>query len=112
MILRDQQGRLLFFCGEYLGRVTNNVAEYRAMIRGLEEAKRRGWKAIKVFTDSELLARQVNGLYRVLNPNLKALYERVLGLLSGFSHWEVTHIPREENREADRLAKRAAQGKL
>jgi len=112
VILRDSGGRVLFFCAGYLGTVTNNQAEYMALIRGLEEAKRRGFEAVKVFTDSELVARQVTGRYRVRDEGLKPLHARVMELLKDFSSWEVQHIPREMNREADFLAKRAAEGKV
>lgn len=110
--MRDSDGRLLFFCAEYLGTVTNNQAEYRALIRGLEEARRRGLRTVRVFTDSELVARQVQGLYRVRDEGLKPLHSRVMELLGGFSSWEILHIPRELNKEADFLAKRAAEGKV
>jgi len=112
IILKDMEGRLIYFGGEYLGRVTNNQAEYRALIRGLEEAYRRGWKTILVFTDSELLARQINGNYKVKDQKLQVLYEKAKALLGRFSYWEIKHIDREENREADKLAKKAAQRKI
>lgn len=112
VILKDMEGRLIYFGGEYLGRVTNNQAEYMALIRGLEEAYRRGWKTILVFTDSELLARQINGNYKVRDQKLQVLYKKAKALLGRFSHWEIKHIEREENREADKLAKKAAQRKI
>jgi len=112
IILKDLKGRLIFFGGEYLGRVTNNQAEYMALIKGLEEAYRRGWKAILVLTDSELLVRQISGNYKVRDQKLRVLYEKVKTLLGCFSHWEIKHIEREGNREADNLAKKAAQRKI
>ncbi len=110
VVLKDPGGRLIFQCGEYLGRVTNNVAEYKALIRGLQEARRRGWERILVLTDSQLVARQVEGTYKVRDQELKRLHEEVKGLLEGFASWEVKHIPRDLNREADRMAKEAAGG--
>jgi ribonuclease HI len=112
IILKDGEGRLLYFGGEYLGRVTNNQAEYMALIRGLEEAHRRGCNAILVLTDSELLVRQINGEYKVRDQKLQVLYEKVKTLLRNFPQWEIKHVEREKNREADKLAKKAAQRKL
>jgi ribonuclease HI len=112
IILKDGKGRLLYFGGEYLGRVTNNQAEYMALIRGLEEAHRRRCNAILVLTDSELLVRQINGEYKVRDQKLQVLYEKVKTLLRNFHQWEIKHVEREKNREADKLAKKAAQRKL
>lgn len=112
IILKDGKGRLLYFGGEYLGRVTNNQAEYMALIRGLEEAHRRRCNAILVLTDSELLVRQINGEYKVRDQKLQVLYEKVKTLLRNFPQWEIKHVEREKNREADKLAKKAAQRKL
>jgi len=102
----------LGFLAFYLGRVTNNQAEYRALIRGLEEARRLGWRSVKVYTDSELLARQIQGAYKVRDVELKGLFDQALSLLSSFEAWVVEYLPREENGEADRLAKKAAQRKV
>jgi len=112
VVLRDREGRLLGFLAFYLGRVTNNQAEYRALIRGLEEARRLGWRSVKVYTDSELLARQIQGAYKVRDVELKGLFDQALSLLSSFEAWVVEYLPREENGEADRLAKKAAQRKV
>ncbi len=88
--------------------VTSNVAEYRALIAGVQEAVRRGVRKLHVFSDSELLCRQLTGAYRVKSPALKPLYQQVRGLLSKFAEFGVEHVPREENRRADALAARAA----
>lgn len=112
VVLRDREGQLLGFLGFYLGHVTNNQAEYKALIRGLEEARRLGWRSVKVYTDSELLVRQVSGAYKVRDEALRGLFEQAMALLSSFEAWEVEHLPREENGEADRLAKKAAQRKV
>ncbi|MCS6950775.1 MAG: ribonuclease HI family protein [bacterium] len=93
---------------EAIGETTNNVAEYRALIRGLEEARALGADAVEVFTDSELLARQMNGLYGVHAPHLLPLYRRAKTLLRLFRSADVRHIPRSLNRRADTLAKAAA----
>jgi len=87
---------------------TSNVAEYRALIAGVQEAARRGVRKLHVFSDSQLLCRQLTGSYRVKSPALKPLYQQVRGLLSRFAEVSVEHVPREENRPADALAARAA----
>jgi ribonuclease HI len=105
--IADQDGKRLVEICRYLGYKTNNEAEYWALLLGLKEAKRLGGEAIRVLTDSELVARQVNGLYRVRNPNLKSLYQAVVENLKSFSSFEIVSVPRERNREADRLANQA-----
>ena len=92
-----------------LGHTTNNVAEYLALIYALQEALKRGQRAVTVRTDSELLARQINGQYRVKDPWLKVLHELAGHLREGFEEFSFHHIPREQNRLADRLAGEAAQ---
>lgn len=104
VVIQDNHGREIASISDYLGETTNNVAEYRALIRGLEEALARGATAVEVFTDSQLLARQINGTYRVNHPGLKELFRQVLGLKDRFRQFTITTIPREENKKADRLA--------
>lgn len=87
----------------FLGRTTNNEAEYRALLGGLEMALDMGVRRIEVRTDSELVARQVNGEYAVKKSNLKPLHRRAMELLGDFDEWRVVSIPREENQEADAL---------
>lgn len=89
---------------EYAGRTTNNVAEYRALIRGLREALLRGADRVEVRTDSELMARQIAGRYRVTSPQILPLYEEASSLLARFAAAKVVHVPREQNALADRLA--------
>lgn len=91
----------------YIGQATNNQAEYRALILGLEEALGLGWTWIRVHLDSELVVKQLGGSYRVKSPGLKPLFRKASGLLDRFSDFEITHIPREKNAQADRLANRA-----
>jgi len=91
---------------EYVGEGTNNIAEYLALIRALEIAKRIGENEVHIKTDSELLARQINGEYRVKDRKLKPLKARVDALMRGMKV-KVEHVPREQNEEADRLSKRA-----
>jgi ribonuclease HI len=107
VVVEDARGRALARLGRLLGRATSNEAEYRAVIIALGEAQRLGAKEVELRTDSELLARQLNGVYRVRAPNLKPLHAEARALLGGFAASRVRHVPREENREADRLANRA-----
>jgi ribonuclease HI len=102
--MTDGEGKKVAEMSRYLGHKTNNQAEYWALLLGLREAKRLGGKSLRIFTDSELVERQIKGIYRVRDLNLKALRRTVLQNLKAFSSFEIESIPREENREADRLA--------
>jgi len=102
-IIYDASGRRLAEVGKYLGRTTNNVAEYSALILGLEEARRLGGRQLAIFSDSELLIRQCNGQYRVRDARLKRYFERVKRLSQGFDKVTLQHVLREKNKEADRL---------
>jgi ribonuclease HI len=105
-------GRKLVEMSRYLGHKTNNEAEYWALLLGLREAKRLGGKSIHVFTDSELIERQVKGIYRVKNLNLKGLHKMVAQNLKEFSSFDIQSVPREQNQEADRLANQAIQRRI
>ncbi|MDQ7857562.1 MAG: serine hydrolase [Armatimonadota bacterium] len=107
VVVQDGRGRVLAELGEALGEATNNVAEYRALLRGLEEAAARGATEVEVCTDSDLLVRQITGEYRVKSAHLIPLHGRALRALGGFRAWQVRHVPREENAAADALANRA-----
>lgn len=91
----------------YLGRATNNVAESCALILALQQALQLGKSGVTVFSDSELLTRQVTGAYRVRNERLQWLHVLIQHLIQGFERFEIQHIPRRENRQADRLANQA-----
>ena len=91
----------------FLGHCTNNIAEYQALILGLEEALERGSTAISIHLDPEFIVRQIQGVYRVKNPTLKPLMADIRGLLDRFDTWQVAHVPRSENAMADRLANEA-----
>lgn len=93
---------------EYIGKTTNNVAEYTALIRGLEEVLRHGVTEIDIFSDSELLIRHIKGVYKVRNKKLIPLYNRVRDLLNKFKKYQIFHIYREENLIADSLARKAS----
>jgi ribonuclease HI len=91
----------------HLGRATNNVAEYQGLLHALRWALARGSEAVEVFSDSELLVRQMAGRYRVKNPGLQPLHREASELMARFQSIRITHVPREQNREADALANRA-----
>ena len=111
-LITNEEGKRMVEMSRYLGQKTNNEAEYWALLLGLREAKRVGGKAIRVFTDSELVERQVKGLYRVKHPNLRSLHKLVLENVEAFSSFEIESIPREQNREADLLANRAIERRI
>lgn len=105
--LDDAAGNQLLGKGVYLGKMTNNAAEYTAIQLALEAAAELGATSIKLFSDSELLVRQLNGQYKVKSPNLKPYYTACMDLLISFASWQVTHVYREQNADADRLANEA-----
>lgn len=88
----------------YLGETTNNVAEYQALIVGVEQALQLGVSQLKIKMDSQLVVRQILGEYRVKHPHLIPLFEKSRGLLAKLAKYSIHYIPREENHEADRLA--------
>lgn len=104
VVLKARSGEILATEARFLGQTTNNVAEYRALLLGLETALERGVKRLEVRADSELLIRQLLGKYRVRNEGLKPLFRRAQELLRGFESFELVHVRREQNAEADRLA--------
>ena len=89
------------------GRATNNVAEYRALLEALALAERSGASDVRLFADSELVVKQMRGEYKVRHPDLIPLHAEALRRASAFRSFAITHVPRERNREADRLANRA-----
>ncbi|MBI3979149.1 MAG: ribonuclease HI family protein [Chloroflexi bacterium] len=107
VVVDDGAGRRLTAFGRRIGRATNNVAEYRALLAGIEEARRLGARWLRLCLDSELAVRQLTGRYRVRHPDLLPLYERAMRLLGELDGVEIVHVPRERNREADALANRA-----
>ena len=104
VILRAPDGERIFELGKHLGRETNNVAEYYALITALDYAVTHGIRALCVRSDSELLVRQMQGLYKVKSSDLKPLHERARKLASSLDYFAIEHVRREVNREADRLA--------
>jgi ribonuclease HI len=102
-----QDGREVAALYGYLGTATNNVAEYQALLHGLRFALEQGARTVEVFSDSELLVRQLAGVYRVKNSGLLPLHSEARGLLARFEQSSVTHVPRARNAAADALANRA-----
>ena len=107
IVLHDPQGRLLVNTGRYLGETTNNVAEYQALLLGLEEARKLEVQKLRIFADSELMVKQLTGRYRVKSPHLIPLWREALNALRQFETWGIAHVPREENHMADAAANRA-----
>jgi ribonuclease HI len=103
VIVRDGDGEVLAEEGRPIGRATNNVAEYRALLLGIERARELGAEEIELVGDSELVVRQVRGDYRVKDPGLKPLHAEVKDALDPFRAWSIRHVRREQNVEADRL---------
>lgn len=109
-VIKDERGRLIASISQRIGKATNNQAEYRAIITALEEADRLGARQVDIKMDSELVVKQINGEYRVKKATLKPLYQQVKqrqGSLEGFT---ITHILRQQNIEADKLANKALNG--
>jgi len=104
VVIQDQQGETVAIISKSVGRITNNQAEYMAVIAALEKAISLGFNEVEIRADSELIVRQINGRYKVKNANLKPLYQKVIELKSRLKSFTITHIPRNLNREADRLA--------
>ena len=100
----DESGNNVRNVNKYLGKTTNNVAEYSAFITALEEAEKLGVRKIKIFLDSELVYKQFTGEYKTRDENLKILLAEIRNRAKYFETLEICHIPREKNREADKLA--------
>ncbi|MEJ5328637.1 MAG: ribonuclease HI family protein [Desulfobaccales bacterium] len=107
VVLLDPAGQVAAEASRFLGRTTNNVAEYQALLLGLELARRHGVTYLEIFADSELLVRQLTGRYQVRSPHLKPLYQAARQALTSIPAWRLTHVPRQQNQAADRLANAA-----
>lgn len=106
-VLADDNGNQICAKASFLGKVTNNIAEYTALLNALGQAKQLNAERVEIFSDSELMVRQINGQYRVKNPNIREIYLKCIELLDGFSNWKIKHIRRDKNTEADELANQA-----
>lgn len=107
VVVLDAGGKKIKDVSKYIGETTNNIAEYNALLYGLEEALILRADEIKINLDSELVAKQLNGEYRVKNSDIKPLFERALNMLKSFKHSEINHIERSKNKEADKLVNKA-----
>ncbi len=110
MVIETPEGDEVFAWGEFIGNATNNVAEYKAMIHGLYYAHELGVKHIEVRADSQLIVRQINGIYKVKSSKLKPLYHKACARLDQFDTWRINHIERSLNSKADKLASDNAKG--
>jgi ribonuclease HI len=107
VVIHDSKGKKVAALSQYLGHQTNNFAEYQALIGALEYAVENGPKALKVISDSELLVRQIKGIYKVKEPTLRELHGRATQLISQLDWFNIEHVLRGHNREADELANAA-----
>jgi ribonuclease HI len=107
VVVSDLDGGVVEQLGEPIGETTNNVAEYRALLRGLERARALGAEEVEVVGDSELVAKQINGQYKVKHAGLKPLHAQALQALSDFARWRVRTVPRAQNAAADALVNAA-----
>jgi ribonuclease HI len=107
VVIQDETGKKIAALSEYLGHQTNNFAEYQGLIGALEYALQHGQKALQVISDSELMVRQIKGIYKVKNATLKDLHARAKDLIAQLDWFSIDHALREHNREADRLANEA-----
>ena len=105
--IQDGTGRAVAALSEYLGRQTNNFAEYSGLLGALTYALKHGYKALKVFSDSELMVKQIKGQYKVKNPTLQELHGNATKMIGELDAFEIRHVLREKNRDADRLANQA-----
>ena len=107
VVIQDESGKKIAALSEYLGRQTNNFAEYQGLIAALEHAIQHGYKALQVVSDSELLVRQIKGIYKVKNATLQDLHARAKQLIRQLDWFSIGHVLRGKNQEADRLANEA-----
>ncbi len=106
-VIASPDGELVDERAQLLGTVTNNVAEYRALLLGLACARELGADEVEVVGDSELIAKQVQGLYKVKHPSMRPLYLEAMDALRGFQKWSIRTVPRAQNAEADALVNQA-----
>ncbi|HVL96098.1 MAG TPA: ribonuclease HI family protein [Solirubrobacteraceae bacterium] len=106
-VVSTPEGDVIDEATEFLGRTTNNVAEYRGLLLGLERARLLGATEIEIYNDSELVAHQINGRYKVKHPDMKPLYLEAMQRLREFGRWRVRSVPRAQNAAADALVNQA-----
>lgn len=107
VVASSSEGDVLREVGERIGPATNNVAEYRALLRGIEVARELGATEIELINDSELVAKQLTGAYRVKHPAMRPLFSEAMSALKGFDSWRIRSVPRAQNAHADALVNEA-----
>ena len=107
VVVRDADGEVVQELGERIGRATNNVAEYKALLRGIELAAAHGADELELIGDSELVVRQVEGRYKVKDAGMRELHAEAKRALGSFGSWSIRHVRRSENADADRLVNQA-----
>lgn len=112
VVFSSESGKVLYEFNDYIGEATNNVAEYKALILALEEAESLGFEDLQVLMDSELVVRQMQGVYKIKEPALQVLAKQVLSLSNRFKKITYRHIPREQNKAADKLVNQAIDAHL
>lgn len=112
VVVSEPDGTVLEELGERIGLATNNVAEYRALVRGVHLAQSLGARELEIINDSELVARQLTGAYKVKHPAMKPLYDDAIAALRAFDRWQIRNVPRDQNARADALVNAALDGEL
>jgi ribonuclease HI len=112
IVVSDLTGEVLDELAVPIGVATNNVAEYRAVLVGLARAAALGAREVEVVNDSELIAKQLTGAYKVKHPSMKPLYQEAISALRGFDSWQIRSVPRSENARADALVNAALDGTI
>lgn len=110
VVITGEDGAVLAELGERIGVATNNVAEYRAVLRGVQRAGELGARCVEIVNDSELVAKQLTGAYKVKHPAMRPLHLEALEALRAFDAWTIRSVPRAENADADRLVNEALDG--
>jgi ribonuclease HI len=107
VVVRNDDGAVVEQVGETIGKTTNNVAEYRALLRGLELAAAHGADEVELIGDSELVVRQIEGRYKVRHADMKELHTKAKAMLAAFDDWSIRHVKRAQNADADQLVNQA-----
>lgn len=107
VVIKDENKKTIKEFYKYIGAATNNIAEYNALVYGLQEAHMLGAEEVALNLDSELVAQQLKGEFRVKDAKIKLLFDQAIHLINGFKKFEIIHIGREKNKEADKLANKA-----
>jgi ribonuclease HI len=107
VVVRNDDGAIVEAVGETIGKTTNNVAEYKALLRGIELAAAHGADEVELIGDSELIVRQIEGRYKVKHADMKELHAKAKKMLAGFDSWSIRHVKRAQNADADALVNQA-----